>query len=142
MHMRGTPETMQSFTDYTDVTLAVGADLSEKLSRLETLGVCDTIVDPGLGFGKTVEQNYRLLSDLPYLTELLRRPILIGLSRKSMLTRPLSITPADALAATVAANTIALSKGASILRVHDVAEACQTRTIHNHTHTPSLAASL
>lgn len=142
MHMRGTPETMQSLTDYTDVTLAVGADLSEKLSRLEALGVCDTIVDPGLGFGKTVEQNYRLLSDLPHLAELLRRPILIGLSRKSMLTRPLSITPADALAATVAANTIALTKGASILRVHDVAEACQTRTIHNLTHTPSLAASL
>ena len=142
MHMRGTPETMQSLTDYDDVTAAVCSDLSEKLGRLEELGICDTIVDPGFGFGKTVEQNYRLLSALPHLTELLRRPILAGISRKSMLTRPLAITPADAIAATVSANTIALMNGASILRVHDVAEARQAITIHNLTLNPHEAANL
>jgi len=129
MHMRGTPATMQSHTDYSDVTVEVIADLSHKLALLEELGVNDVIVDPGLGFGKTTEQNYQLLRDIPAFISALGRPVLIGLSRKSMLTRPLYITPDKALCATTAANTIALLSGASVLRVHDVKAAVEARTI-------------
>lgn len=129
MHMRGTPATMQSMTDYEDVTVDVITDLSHKLAALEELGAKDVIVDPGLGFSKTVEQNYRLLSDIPHFINTLGRPVLIGLSRKSMLTRPLGISSDQALCATTSANTIALLGGASILRVHDVKEAVQARDI-------------
>ncbi|MBD5244602.1 MAG: dihydropteroate synthase [Barnesiella sp.] len=121
MHMRGTPATMQHLTDYADgdVTGGVIAELSAKIRRLHLLGVSDVIIDPGLGFAKTTSQNFTLLRQLPLLTEAFGLPILIGLSRKSMLTRTLSITPAEALEATVAADMIALMQGASILRVHD-----------------------
>lgn len=129
MHMRGTPATMQSLTDYSDVTSEVTFWLAERLARLEELGVNDVIVDPGFGFAKTVEQNYRLLHDLPHLAEALQRPILVGISRKSMLTRPLAITPDEALEATTACNTLALTRGAAILRVHDVKAARQALTI-------------
>ena len=134
-HMRGTPATMQSLTDYSPagVTASVITDLSEKINRLSLAGVADIIVDPGFGFAKTMEQNYTLLRELPAVASILRRPILAGLSRKSMLTRALGLTPEEALNATTAANTLALVGGASILRVHDVKEARQAVTIYQHT---------
>lgn len=128
MHMRGTPATMQSLTDYDSeggVTAAVMHFLARRIAELEALGVKDIIIDPGFGFAKTVEQNYRLLSDLGLLTSTLRRPLLAGLSRKSMFYRPLGLTPADVLPATCAANLLALRSGAAILRVHDPAPARQ-----------------
>ncbi len=125
MHMRGTPATMQTLTDYDDVTADVIKEISIILSRLEALGVSDIIVDPGFGFAKTVEQNYELVRNLETIENLLGLPLLVGISRKSMLTRPLGIKPDEALNATTVMNVIALSKGASILRVHDVKEARQ-----------------
>lgn len=125
MHMRGTPATMQTLTDYDDVTTDVIKEISIILSRLEALGVSDIIVDPGFGFAKTVEQNYELMRNLETMENLLGLPLLVGISRKSMLTRPLGIKPDEALNATTVMNVIALSKGASILRVHDVKEARQ-----------------
>lgn len=120
MHMRGTPATMQSMTDYPDgVTAGVIAELAPKIERLSLLGVNDVIVDPGFGFAKTLEQNYALLRDLGAFG-LFGRPLLVGVSRKSMATRLLGITAAEALNATTVINTLALERGASILRVHDV----------------------
>lgn len=120
MHTRGTPATMQSLTDYSDgVTAGVIAELAPKLEQLALLGANDVIVDPGFGFAKTVEQNYRLLHDLKAF-EILGRPVLVGISRKSMLTRLLGITADDALNATSVINTAALERGAAVLRVHDV----------------------
>lgn len=119
-HMRGTPSTMQSLTDYPDgVTVGVIAELAPKLERLALLGVNDVIVDPGFGFAKTLEQNYQLLHDLRAF-EMLGQPVLVGISRKSMLTRLLGITADDALNATTVINTAALERGAAVLRVHDV----------------------
>lgn len=125
MHMRGTPSIMQTLTDYDDVTADVIKELSTILGRLEALGVSDIIVDPGFGFAKTVEQNYELMRNLETMESLLGLPLLVGISRKSMLTRPLGIKSEEALNATTVMNVIALSKGASILRVHDVKEARQ-----------------
>lgn len=125
MHMRGNPATMQSHTTYSDVTAEVIKEMSVLLARTEVLGINDVIIDPGFGFSKTMEQNYQLLDNLPAIENILRRPILAGLSRKSMLYRPLGITADNALNATTAANTIALLRGAAILRVHDVAAARQ-----------------
>lgn len=130
MHMRGTPATMQSMCDYPEGVVAeVVADLSRKIERFRLAGVADIIADPGLGFAKTVGQNYELLRSTAEIEELLGTPVLIGLSRKSMLTRPLGITAADALEATTAANTLALVNGAAILRVHDVKAAVEAREI-------------
>lgn len=123
MHMRGTPATMQSMTDYPEgVTAGVIAELAPKIERLSLLGVNDVIVDPGFGFAKTLEQNYALLRDLEAFG-LFGRPLLVGVSRKSMATRLLGISAAEALNATTVINTLALERGASILRVHDVREA-------------------
>lgn len=131
MHMRGTPATMQSLTDYPEhgVAATVAAELSPKLRRLALLGVADVIVDPGFGFAKTVEQNYELMDDLGELGLMLERPLLVGISRKSMMTRLFGITAAEALPATSALNMAALLQGASIIRVHDVAEAVQVRAM-------------
>lgn len=130
MHMRGTPATMQSMCNYPEGVVAeVVADLSRKIERFRLAGVADIIADPGLGFAKTVGQNYELLRSTAEIEELLGTPVLIGLSRKSMLTRPLGITAADALEATTAANTLALVNGAAILRVHDVKAAVEAREI-------------
>ncbi len=124
MHMRGTPADMQTLTDYPDgVTAEVLRDLSVKLRKLRLAGVNDVIVDPGFGFPKTLEQNYRLMADMPMFAELLDAPVLVGISRKSMVTRCLGVPASDALNGTTALNTIALLKGAQILRVHDV-KAC------------------
>lgn len=125
MHMRGNPSTMQTLTDYDNVTTDVIFSLSQKIARLEELGVADIIIDPGFGFAKNVEQNFRMLRDLPALVETLHRPVLAGLSRKSMFYKPLNTVPEDVLAATTAANTLAIIGGASILRVHDVKDARQ-----------------
>lgn len=123
MHMRGTPSTMQSMTDYEDVTSEVILDLSRKLRKLRLLGVSDVIVDPGFGFSKTLEQNFDIMRNLEAFTEALDAPLLVGISRKSMITKSLGISADEALAGTTALNTMALTRGASILRVHDVAEA-------------------
>ena len=120
MHMRGTPASMQTLTEYSaGVTAGVIAELAPKLERLELLGVNDVIIDPGFGFAKTLEQNYRLLRDLEAF-EMLGRPVLVGMSRKSMATRLLNITSEEALNATTVLNTVAIQHGAAILRVHDV----------------------
>ena len=121
---------MQSMCDYPEgVVTEVVADLSRKIERFRLAGVADIIADPGLGFAKTVGQNYELLRSTAEIGELLGTPVLIGLSRKSMLTRPLGITAAEALEATTAANTLALVNGAAILRVHDVKAAVEAREI-------------
>lgn len=129
MHMRGTPATMQQHCEYADVTADVIADLSLKLRRLRLLGVSDVIVDPGFGFSKTVGQNYKMMRDLDCFS-VLNSPLLVGISRKSMITKPLGITADKALAGTIALNAIALTRGASILRVHDVRSAVETRKIY------------
>lgn len=130
MHMRGTPATMQTMTDYGDVTTEVVADLSRKLGRLEELGVADVIVDPGFGFAKTLEQNYRMLAELEQFA-LLGRPLLAGMSRKSMFTKLLGISADEALVPTAVAGALALERGAAILRVHDPREAAQTIAMIN-----------
>lgn len=124
MHMRGNPATMQSMVKYDDVTADVIDDLSEKLRKLRLLGVSDVIIDPGFGFSKTLEQNFELMKDLRHF-EVLDCPVLVGVSRKSMITRSLGIATDDALAPTIALETIALTKGAAFIRVHDVKEAAQ-----------------
>ncbi len=125
MHMRGTPANMQSLTDYNDVTADVLSDLAFKTQKLRLKGVCDIILDPGFGFSKTVDQNYRLLDDLEEFAKT-GLPVLAGMSRKSMIWRPLGITPDDSLSGTVALHMVALMKGASIIRVHDAAAARQS----------------
>ena len=125
MHMRGTPETMSSLTDYDDVVLDVFDDLQHKVAALTRLGVKDIILDPGFGFAKTIDQNFELLNRLDTF-RMLELPILAGLSRKSMTYKSLGIDQSEALAGTIALNTFALTKGADILRVHDVKEAKQT----------------
>ena len=127
MHMRGTPQTMNQLTQYEDVVLEVTQELAKKLKQLRALGLNDLIADPGFGFAKTLEQNYTLLNHLEHL-KLLEVPILVGLSRKSMIYRLLETQPDHALNGTSVANTIALIKGANILRVHDVLQA--TEAIH------------
>lgn len=122
MHMRGTPETMQSLTDYTDVAAEVTTYLSRRAAMLHSLGVADIIVDPGFGFAKTLGQNYRLLASLDTIAAL-GMPVLAGMSRKSMLSRLPGVAPEAILSATTAVNTIALERGAAIVRVHDVPEA-------------------
>lgn len=123
MHMRGRPQNMQKDTEYQDVLREVIDYLARKLESLRELGLNDVIVDPGFGFGKSIEQNYTLLKHLDLFEKLLHVPVLAGLSRKSMLNKVIDGTQEDSLAATVSANTLALSKGAHILRVHDVKEA-------------------
>ncbi len=129
-HMRGTPATMQGFTDYADVTTDVVRELSFKLERLQELGVADVIVDPGFGFAKTLEQNYRMLAELEHFS-ILGRPVLVGVSRKSMITKLLEITADDALCATAVVGALALERGAAVLRVHDPREAAQSIKIIN-----------
>jgi len=124
MHMRGTPQTMNSLTKYDDLLREVIDYFQRKLHEFARIGVTDVVVDPGFGFAKTVDQNFQLLRDLSAL-KILGRPILAGLSRKSMIWRTLDITPEDSLTGTTALNMAALMNGASILRVHDVREARQ-----------------
>ncbi len=124
MHTRGNPDTMTSLTDYEDVTATVLQDLARKLDGLHQAGVADVIIDPGFGFAKTVDQNFELLARLEVFSTL-NAPLLAGVSRKTMIWKKLGITPAEALNGTTAINTMALMKGADILRVHDVKEAAE-----------------
>lgn len=128
MHTRGTPATMQSLTDYRDVTAEVLEDLARKDARLRELGVADVIIDPGFGFAKNVSQNYEMLRNLECF-KAIGRPLLVGMSRKSMIWKPLDITPAESLPGTIALHTAALMKGADIVRVHDVEAAVQMRNV-------------
>ena len=127
MHMRGTPQTMQQQTEYGDVVADVMSELSERLQAIKMAGIelKKVALDPGFGFAKTVEQNYELLAGLHKLKEL-GLPLLVGVSRKSMIYKPLGITPDEALAATQAVHWEALRQGATLLRVHDVREAAET----------------
>ena len=148
MHMRGTPATMQSLTYYDDVVADVLRDLAFKTDRLHQLGVNDVIIDPGFGFAKTVDQNYRLLAALGMFREI-GCPVLAGVSRKTMIWKELGIHPDEALNGTTAINMIALMNGADILRVHDVRECAETvrlfcayqRNIPEDTHIISVSKS-
>lgn len=124
MHMRGTPQNMQKNLSYNNIVEEVILYFSKKINELHSLGLNDIITDVGFGFGKTIDQNYDLLKNLS-LFKNLDTPTLVGLSRKSMLFKPLNITPNEALNATTSTNTIALLNGANILRVHDVKEAME-----------------
>ncbi len=125
MHMRGVPATMQQHTEYSNVTAEVLHFLETRLNALRRLGVNDVVIDPGFGFAKTLEQNYMLLKDLACFSEL-NAPLLVGVSRKSMIYNLLGTDPQHALNGTTAVNMLALTGGASILRVHDVKEAVET----------------
>ena len=125
MHMRGTPETMMQNTDYTNLTKEVIYYFSERIAKARSFGINDLIVDPGFGFSKTLDQNYELFNDLE-LFRYLNVPLLIGISRKSMIQKKIKTTAADSLNGTTALHAIAIQKGASILRVHDVKEAFET----------------
>jgi len=124
MHMRGTPQTMQEYTKYDNFIQDIVYYFSEKISRLRLLGVNDIILDPGFGFSKNLKQNYELMSCLSFF-ENFDLPLLVGVSRKSMITRLLEQTPPEALNGTTVLNTYALMNGAHILRVHDVKEAVE-----------------
>lgn len=124
MHMRGTPQNMQQQTTYNNLLKDILFYFSERMAAARDLGIVDVIVDPGFGFAKTMEQNYELLNQLE-LFNILEKPVLIGLSRKSMIYKTLKKSAQEALNGTTVLNTIALQKGASILRVHDVKEAME-----------------
>lgn len=124
MHMRGTPQTMQQQTAYTDLMADILLYFARKVETLHLLGVNDVILDPGFGFSKTTDQNYRLMAGLSEFASF-QLPLLVGVSRKSMIYRYLGGTPADSLNGTTVLNTFALLHGADILRVHDVRAAVE-----------------
>lgn len=137
MHMRGTPATMQQLTCYDNVTRQVVDCLSGRIALLRDMGVTDVIADPGFGFSKTLEQNYEMLAGLEQFHSL-KVPLLVGVSRKSMIYKLLGATPLEALNGTTVINSLALTAGAHILRVHDVREAVEAckivemaRSCHN-----------
>ena len=125
MHMKGTPGTMQQNPEYKDITSEILKWFGAKTTKLQSEGVKDIIIDPGFGFGKTIDNNYEILNRLEDFS-ILGLPILAGLSRKSMIWKTLGVSPEEALNGTSVLNTIALNKGADIIRVHDVKEAVQT----------------
>ncbi len=127
-HIKGTPQDMQDEPHYDDLIREVFLYFSEKINRLHDMGLNDIILDPGFGFGKTLAHNYELMSNLQMFREF-EVPILVGISRKSMIYKLLDTTPQEALNGTTALNTIALLKGANILRVHDVKAAAEVVTI-------------
>lgn len=129
MHMRGTPQTMGTMTAYTDLVSELIWYFSERIQQAKALHLHDLIIDPGFGFAKTREDNFRLLDQLEYLS-ILDFPLLAGISRKSMIYKTLDTLPENALNGTTALNMIALSKGAKILRVHDTREAMECIILH------------
>lgn len=133
MHMQGTPQTMQQAPHYDNLMADMLRYFAERIVPLQEMGVKDIIIDPGFGFAKTLEHNYELLHHLSDL-HALELPLLVGVSRKSMIYRLLGTTPAEALNGTTALHTIALMQGASILRVHDVKECREVVNIVNKTH--------
>ena len=130
MHMKGTPENMNQFTHYNNIIQEMILYFSEKVNKLKLLGVNDIIIDPGFGFSKTLDNNYKLMNQLEVF-HFLELPVLVGISRKSMINKVLETNATEALNGTTVLNTIALQKGANILRVHDVKEAVETLKILN-----------
>ena len=130
MHMKGTPQTMQNEPEYNDVTLEVNEYFAKKIAQLKAAKVKDIILDPGFGFAKTLEHNYELFSKLEALG-FGEFPLLVGISRKSMIYKLVDSTPQEALNGTSVLNMVALQKGAKILRVHDVKAAKETLQIYN-----------
>jgi dihydropteroate synthase len=130
MHMKGTPKTMQSLSNYENILKEMIYYFSEKIAIARNFGIIDLMVDPGFGFAKTIEQNFEILNKLELL-HLLELPLLIGVSRKSMIYKTLDSNPIEALNGTTSLNTIALLKGAKILRVHDVKEAMDCVKLYN-----------
>ena len=124
MHMRGTPKTMKQLTAYEDLVSEITYYFSEKIKEARTLGINDLILDPGFGFAKTTDQNFELLKKSALFSSF-KLPVLIGISRKTMIHKTLNISPKKALNGTTVLNTLALTKGAAILRVHDVKEAME-----------------
>jgi dihydropteroate synthase len=124
MHLRGTPETMQTLTNYDAIVKEMLFYFSERVAAARAFGINDLIIDPGFGFAKTIEQNYEVLQKLE-LFQMLELPILVGFSRKSMIYKTLNSNALEALNGTTVLNTLALAKGAKILRVHDVKEAVE-----------------
>ncbi len=125
MHMRGTPQTMQKLTAYENMMQQIIDYFQRKINTLHQLGVTDIVLDPGFGFAKTIEQNFELLRKMHYLQRF-EMPLLVGVSRKSMIYKPLNTKPEEAMNGTTALHTLALAQGANILRVHDVKEAVET----------------
>jgi dihydropteroate synthase len=125
MHMKGTPQTMQQQTNYQDMILEISGYFAAKVVQLQKMGVKDLILDPGFGFAKTLDQNYLLLQQMQQL-DIFELPVLVGFSRKSMIYKFLGGEPENALNGTTVLNTIALLKGAGILRVHDVKAAAES----------------
>ncbi|TRX28964.1 dihydropteroate synthase [Flavobacterium franklandianum] len=130
MHMRGTPETMQKMTSYENIVKEILFYFSEKVARARSFGINDLIIDPGFGFAKTLDQNYEVLQKME-LFEILELPLLAGFSRKSMIYKTLQSSASDALNGTTVLNTVALTKGAKILRVHDVKQGMECVTLFN-----------
>ena len=130
MHMRGTPQTMQTMANYDNIVKEMLFYFSQRIAEARSLGINDLIIDPGFGFAKTLEQNYEVLQKLE-LFEMLELPLLAGFSRKSMIYKTLNSNAQEALNGTSVLNTIALTKGAKILRVHDVKEAMECVTLFN-----------
>ena len=130
MHMKGTPQNMKQQTNYKDLLNDILFYFSERIAEARELGIIDLIIDPGFGFAKTLEQNYELLSKLELL-KILELPMLVGLSRKSMIYKTIGCTAKESLNGTTVLNTIALQKGANILRVHDVKDAVECIKLTN-----------
>ena len=130
MHMRGNPQTMQTLTDYNDIVKEMLFYFSEKVAMARSFGINDLIIDPGFGFAKTIAQNYEVFQKME-LFNMLELPLLVGISRKSMIYKTLDTTIENALNGTTVLNTLALTKGAKILRVHDVKEAVECVTLFN-----------
>ena len=130
MHLRGTPQTMQTLTNYENIVKEILFYFSERIAKARSLGINDLIIDPGFGFAKTLEQNYEVLQKME-MFKMLELPLLGGLSRKSMIYKTLNGTAQEALNGTTVLNTIALTKGAKILRVHDVKEAMECVSLFN-----------
>ena len=134
MHMRGTPQTMGELTDYQDLILDLIDYFIQRVGQLTELGVHDIVLDPGFGFSKTLEQNYELLARMSDLGTVLPQPLLVGISRKSMIYRLLGQTPEEALNGTSILHAFALERGAKILRVHDVAPAVEAIRLYEAMH--------
>ena len=141
MHMRGTPENMQQLTDYTDIVKDIEAYFREFAQKAQEAGIKEWILDPGFGFAKTLEQNYELMRRMNELKEAFTQEILVGVSRKSMAYKVLGITPEEAMPATQVLNFAALERGATWLRVHDVAPAVQTAQLYSTMYTSSPGAA-
>lgn len=130
MHMRGNPQTMQTLTNYEDILKEMLFYFSERVAKARTFGINDLILDPGFGFAKAIDQNYEVFQKME-LFKILELPLLVGISRKSMIYKSLDIAIGDAINGTTVLNTLALTKGANIIRVHDVKEAVECVTLFN-----------